>query len=262
MSWRDGALLLVLTVAAALLLKLVVLEAYRIPSASMDGTLRVGDCLIVNKLAYAIRTPSVRLGPMLTIPGVRIPLFRSIRRGDVIVFDRPGDGPETPGGVRFIKRCVGLPGDTLEFRGGALYVNGARLSDPPHARTSRIEAAAGAPDAGPIVVPYAGMRIPLSPDAARTWSAFAAREGHALVVAGDGTVLLDGRPSAEYTVGGDCFYVLGDNRENSSDSRDWGFLPERAVVGEAVAVYWSRDPSPDAGGWSAIRWDRVGMLIR
>jgi signal peptidase I len=277
---RDTVLLCCLTIASALLLKIFVLEACRIPSASMEKTLRVGDFLIVNKLAYALRTPPVRIIPALTIPRFRLPLLRPVRRGDVIVFDFPGEPDEVrPAiGAKYIKRCIGLPGDTIESREGNLLVNGVRLVAPPQSRSARVEAHERIDGSGtegpmkteqpfpvPIIVPRVGMRIPLSGATMSDWSTLIAREGHAVTRTGEGTVLLDGRPAIWYTVERDYYFVLGDNRANSHDSRDWGFVPEENIIGEALVIYWSWDTAATGGlfdRWASIRWDRVGTLVR
>ena len=116
---------ILITVLAALLLKVFVLDAYRIPSTSMENTLQIGDFLLVNKLAYGLRTP--RHLPLVarTIPSFTLPFFQNIHRGDVIVFEFPGGMNEmrSPENVNYIKRCIGLPGDTLEIHSGLVYVN-------------------------------------------------------------------------------------------------------------------------------------------
>jgi signal peptidase I len=125
--------------------------------------------------------------------------------------------------------------------------------------------AAGA-DYGPTFVPRQGDRIPLTVESVPAWKDFLEREQHRVEVSSDGKVLIDGKEQSEYPVQRNYYFMLGDNRGNSLDSRSWGFVPEDAIIGEALFVYWSWDPERSDDGERAtsgnIRWDRIGMLIR
>jgi signal peptidase I len=282
-SWREIVRIIVVTLVAAFVLKTFVVEAFRIPSASMENTLLVGDFLLVNKLSYGIRLPAWGHSSAALLPSVHVPLFRSVHRGDVVVFEFPGEMDEVKPErtENYIKRCIGLPGDTVEIRRGVVYVNGDVCEFPMHARRpDPMDAFCPASngrffppgssytdvDYGPVIVPSRGMSVALTAENAEAWSTFIAREGHALLVSGDGTVMIDGVKKDRYTVEGDYFFVLGDNRENSHDSRHWGFVPEKNIVGEALVVYWSWDVEPGANDlrdrWNAIRWGRLGTLVR
>jgi signal peptidase I len=164
----------------------------------------VGDFVLVNKFAYGASTP--RFLPVLgsRLPVLRLPAPGSPRRGDVIVFYAPDGSPPR----LYVKRLVGLPGDTVMLRGGALIVNGQKIPSPPSAKPAQTPV----PDFGPVVVPAAGGRI--------------------------------------------LYFVLGDNRDDSLDSRAWGFVPFDRVVGRAMMIYWSVD------GRTGIRWGRPGTVIR
>lgn len=180
-----------------LVLRTFVVEAFRIPSSSMERTLLVGDFLLVNKWVYGAEIP---------FTGTRVPAFRPPQRGDVIVFDWPVDPDKA-----FVKRLVGLPGDTLVMRAGALQRNGEPVPEPyVTAGTS------GRDDWGPLVVP----------------------PRH--------------------------FFVLGDNRANSLDSRSWGFVPDRLLRGAPWFVYYSFTPdSVQPVPWlTRIRWARLGTTVR
>lgn len=259
---------LLVTIVVALFLKTFIVEAFRIPSGSMENTLLVGDFLLVNKLSYGLKTP--RYIPMTTkaIPSIAIPAFGNVRRGDVLVFEYPGkrSEAETNGPVYFIKRCVGLPGDTVTIRSGQVTINGREVLLPAKAKLiDGVRFAAGT-DYGPTIVPRKGDRIPLPPGAAESWRDFLEREHHRVGISPEGKVLIDGIERNEYQVEGNYYFVLGDNRGNSLDSRVWGFVPEDAIIGEALFVYWSWNPERPEGGNRAtagnIRWDRIGMLIR
>jgi signal peptidase I len=201
---RDAAEIFGLTVALALAVKTFVVDAVHVPSASMENTLMVGDFVLVNKFAYGASTP--RFLPILgsRLPVLRLPAPGSPRRGDVIVFYAPDGSPPR----LYVKRLVGLPGDTVMLRGGALIVNGEEIPSPPSAKPAQTPV----PDFGPVVVPAAGGRI--------------------------------------------LYFVLGDNRDDSLDSRAWGFVPFERVVGRAMMIYWSVD------GRTGIRWGRPGTVIR
>jgi signal peptidase I len=201
---RDAAEIFGLTVVLALAVKTFLLDAVHVPSASMENTLMVGDFVLVNKFAYGASTP--RFLPVLgsRLPVLRLPAPGSPRRGDVIVFYAPDGSPPR----LYVKRLVGLPGDTVMLRGGALIVNGQEIPSPPSAKPAQTPV----PDFGPVVVPAAGGRI--------------------------------------------LYFVLGDNRDDSLDSRAWGFVPFDRVVGRAMMIYWSVD------GRTGIRWGRPGTVIR
>jgi signal peptidase I len=119
---------------------------------------------------------------------------------------------------------------------------------------------------GPIIVPYKGMVLDISDGSIEQWQTFIEREGHRVDTGNRGIVTVDGIPRTQYLVERDYFFTMGDNRDNSLDSRYWGFVPEENIVGKAMFVYWSWDTSVSAGNiakkFSAIRWSRIGTLIR
>ncbi len=271
------------TLLIAFLLKTFVVEAFRIPSGSMENTLQVGDFLIVNKLAYGLRTPRYLPLTNYSIPSAVLPVFTEVRRGDVLVFEFPGvsNVEETGDQLNYIKRCIGLPGDTVMIRQSRVFVNGRELSIPPEAKLGDndgmyswhrgVRLVPGGKgytenDYGPIVVPRRGDVIPLDRRALEDWRSFILREGHRLEQGPDGVALLDGQPAETYTIEDNYYFVLGDNRHNSLDSRFWGFVPDRHLIGEALMVYWSWNPDigvMDVGEKTkSIRWGRIGMMIR
>jgi signal peptidase I len=255
---------------AALFLKTFIIEAFRIPSASMEKTLLVGDFLMVNKFAYGFRTP--RFVPLtnIAIPSLSLPSFKKIERGDIVVFEFPRGrrADSTPEVSNYVKRCVGLPGDTVEIVNGEVFVNGSRLLLP---RDSFHEATGNGLDLtgdrfGPVVVPKEGMTISLTPRNVRRFRRLLYHEGRVVDVDGQGNVLIDGEPANTYTIHQNYYFMLGDNRGNSLDSRAWGFVPESSIVGEALFIYWSWNPEIEASSvgekLKSVRWERIGTIIR
>ncbi|MBF8294309.1 MAG: Signal peptidase [Bacteroidetes bacterium] len=272
---------LLFTVLVAFLLKTFVVEAFRIPSGSMENTLLVGDFLLVNKTAYGLKTPRYIPLTNLAISSFTLPAFGTVRRGDVVVFEYPGRHSDAEGNdpTYYIKRCVGIPGDTVVIRSGQVIVDGRDVLPPSHAKSSYAGRArwgdAGPNDDsgpvdgnnfGPTIVPKKGDVIKITPATAMQWKVFVEREHHRLEIGPNGKILVDGIETSSYTVRRNYYFMLGDNRGNSLDSRFWGFVPEDNIVGEALVVYWSWDPEEAVGGVqervSKIRWPRVGTLIR
>jgi signal peptidase I len=188
---------IVIAVVLALFIRTFVVQAFKIPSGSMENNLLIGDHLLVNKFIFGPSASSLEkaLLPM----GV-------IKRGDIIVFKHP-DEPDRD----LIKRVIGLPGETLELRQKKVYINGQALDEP-----------------------YVHFLLPLS----------------------------DGTEAASYdvrerfgpvTVPADSYFMMGDNRDNSQDSRYWGFMPRDNVKGKALIIYWSYDEASS----TMTRWDRM-----
>jgi signal peptidase I len=225
LEWLDTIVSVTVTV---FLIRTVAVEAYRVPTGSMEKTILPGDFLLVNKFLYGVRTPEW-IGVPFTdlgfdLPVYRFPSFVEPDRGDVIVFKYPRD-PE----INFIKRCVALPGDTLEIRNKQLYINGdvSTLDSRAQFVSERIMPAG-----------YNDQRI--SP------AGMGNKDNYGPVI-----------------VPPDQFFMMGDNRDNSEDSRFWGFLPRENIVGKAWIIYfsWEQRYSP----WllyKKIRWSRLLDVMR
>jgi signal peptidase I len=273
---------ILITLLAAMVLKLFVVDAYRIPSTSMENTLQVGDFLLVNKLAYSLHTPRRLPFTATSLSSFTLPLFRSVHRGDVIVFEFPGSRDEVKPSEseNYIKRCIGLPGDTIEIRLGKVFVNGIEINFPLHGRNTTHPtdnafrqnaemfpkgSAFSDVNYGPVVVPKRNDILKINPATFSRWQIFIQREGHSVQFNVD-TIFIDGTATSFYRVQQNYYFVLGDNRDNSMDSRYWGFVPEDHLIGEALFIYWSWDPEVPVYNisekYSTIRWNRIGILIR
>ncbi|HEX4574462.1 MAG TPA: signal peptidase I [Gemmatimonadales bacterium] len=209
-----------------LIIRTFLIEAFQIPSGSMERTLLAGDFLFVNKAVYGAQIPGTT---------ARLPGFASPRRGDVIVFAYPKN-PE----LNYVKRVIGAPGDTVEMRGAELRVNGEPLTEPYVQRSD---------PSHDVYDPEFNWQRPYL-----IGGVFAARSSY--------------HPTRDtwgpLVVPRDKFFVLGDNRDNSSDSRYWGFVDQKAVKGRPLIVYFSYDrEAHDALPWlTDIRWRRLGSIVR
>ena len=271
-----------ITLVVALVLKTFVIEAFRIPSSSMEETLLVGDFLLVNKLAYGIRTPRFLPLTDIAVSTYYVPAFKNVKRGEIVVFEFPGsyDRSDHEEPVNYIKRCIGLPGDVVQIIEGQVYINGSPVGLPRYALQNGSNGAASHYRSrlfpwgfgfteqryGPLVVPKKGDRIDLTEENLSLWRSLIIREGHAVRFEGKDQILIDGELAANYSVEQNYYFVMGDNRDNSLDSRYWGFVPEENLIGEALVVYWSWDPDvPVSNVWdklASIRWGRIGTMIR
>ncbi len=281
-KFKDSIEGLIFAIIAALLLKTFVIEAYRIPTGSMENTLLVGDFLLVNKFIYGSKSPQYIPFTDVSIPYFQLPPLEYPHHGDVIVFEWPGDRGEVkpPEPVNYIKRCIGLPGDTVQVVNRVVYVNEQVVPYPPGVKFDTYTILPkGYPNPqifpegsdfnednyGPIVVPKKGEVLHLSAKNYLKWKIFIEREGHSCDLRGS-TVFVDGKPTQEYTVERNYFFMMGDNRENSLDSRFWGFVPFQNIVGQAMIIYWSWNPEIPMydifDKLGSVRWGRIGMLIK
>ena len=261
-EWFEA---LIIAAIFATILRVFVVESYRIPTGSMESTLLAGDFLFVNKYVY---------GPKIPFNDIRLPGVKKVDRGDIIVFKFPKDRS-----LNYIKRCVALSGDTLEIHGQELSINKKPAPLPPHAQFIGNRMAAGDGDYmifpqfsnfnkdnyGPIRIPGKGDVVPLNPATYPLYSALIADEGHEVSLQGR-TVFIDGTPVQNYTVQSNYYFAMGDNRDNSLDSRFWGFLPEKDIVGQALMVYWSWNPDLSlftdlVSKIGSIRLQRTGLMV-
>jgi len=277
---NDYAKILLLTLCIAFILKSFVIDAYSIPSTSMENTLLVGDYLIVNKLSYGLHTPRHIPFTSISIPSATVPLFHTIHRGDVVVFEFPGarDELQPAAPANFVKRCIGLPGDTVELLDGKVFVNGMMQVFPPLGirqnlssrwdRSSELFPPGSSyteSHYGPLFVPKRGDVLSLNKENAFRWQTFIQREGHTVSIE-DSVASIDGKRAYSYRVERNYYFVLGDHRDNSLDSRFWGFVPDDHIIGETLFIYWSWQQDAPVQTFSdklsTIRWNRIGTIIR
>ena len=343
-EWADA---IVFAVVAATLIRWLFLEAYTIPTGSMERSLLVGDFLFVSKMHYGARTPKTPLQVPLThqkiwgtdipsyvdwiqLPQWRLPGFSEVERGDVVVFNYPGE-LEHPLDLRmnYIKRCVAVEGDTLRIKDAQVFVNGQAFDNPemmqwkylvqfnepitakfldrykitednvgvaenglimllPEATANEISKlpivrsvtkeiepegqkmaqimpegyanlAWNVDQFGPLVVPAEGMTIQLTEEnIAKYFHTIKYYEGlddELVLLSEEGVVTIDGQAVDSYTFTQDYYFMMGDNRYNSLDSRAWGFVPADHIVGKALFIWMSMDYRESF--FEKIRWSRI-----
>lgn len=207
-----------------ILIRTFLVQTYVITSGSMENTLLVGDLLMLSRAAYGAEIPGTE---------IRLPGYTELQRGDIVVFR----GPHEPD-LDLVKRLVGLPGDTLAMREGVFYVNGEANEEP------YVQAAA------------------TGPDLTHPWMVW--QRSHLAPGVDPETYVPTLHNWGPIVVPADRYFMLGDNRDNSLDSRYWGFAERGKIKGEAVVIYYSYDatamhPFPAIRD---VRWGRIGDRIR
>ena len=342
-EWADAVMF---AVVAASIIRWATFEAYAIPTSSMEKSLLVGDFLFVSKLHYGARTPGTPLQVPLThqtvwgteipsysdalqLPSFRLPGFSEVKRNDAVVFNYPVEAGH-PDDLKtyYIKRAIGIAGDSLAIRNGQVYINGKATEDPEqrqfsyHISTDRVlnekfflshgitdyyrtptgyelhtspnkaaqlaaldiikevkllQAGAGQGTAevfphvpgkyewnkdnfGPLYIPREGATVAINEKTLPLYERVILKYEHnENAEVRDGRLFLDGKQVSQYTFKQDYYFMMGDNRHNSLDSRYWGFVPEDHVVGKAVFVWMSLDAN---GSWlDKVRWSRVFSMV-
>jgi signal peptidase I len=228
---REYAESIGVAVAVALLLRAFVVEAFQIPSGSMIPTLMVGDHIFVSKFSYGLSIP---------FTDVKIMQYGQPARGDVIVFKYPLDKS-----IDYIKRVVALPGDTIEVRQSELYVNGDRVARERIAGPCRYENDSE-PDPAAGHQPRLGAGID-GPRDCEKWVETLGRKQHEIQTEPGG----GGKEQVRTVVPARHVFVMGDNRDNSSDSRVWGPVNFDLIKGRALIVWWSKGTSEN---WNFVSW--------
>jgi signal peptidase I len=203
-----------------LVLRSFIVEPFRIPSASMMPTLLIGDFILVNKYDYGVRLPVLNS----KISGNGAPA-----RGDIVVFRYPED-PSVP----FIKRVIGIPGDVVEYRNKTLYINGIEVKQQSN----------GA---------YRGVGAGTIADGDVWITEYLDDNAHDILISD--TTRYNGE-DFERTVPEGNYFVMGDNRDNSRDSRYWGFVPDENLIGRAFFIWMNWDSKNGGVGWS-----RIGTIL-
>lgn len=193
-TFREYTEAILIALVLAFIIRSFIVQAFKIPSGSMIPTLLVGDHILVNKFIF---------GPQIPFTKIRLFPFQKPKRGEVVVFLEPTERKKD-----FIKRVIGLPGETIQVINRKVYINGEPLQDEDFAYYASSRFVRGLDNFGPLKVPE------------------------------------------------NCYFMMGDNRENSSDSRVWGPVPFELMKGTAFLIYWSWN-GPDR----SVRWNRIGDLI-
>jgi len=271
--------ILLIVILVSLIVKAFVIDAFQIPSTSMENTLMPGDFIFANKFAYEIATPRE-----IPIANLHIPQFKLFEVGkpeinDIVIFEFPQGFENDPirGGSKYVKRLVAGPRDTLRSTDGEIFVNGKKIElpssfksfnyidknglvtdetiYPPGAKWNRISY-------GPIIIPAKGDTIKISPENFERWQSVIVMDHGQRTLLSEGTlVTLDGKAIFEYVLKQDHYFVIGDNFEASLDSRNYGFITDNMIIGKALFIYWSYDSEKVAPGplgfLSAIRANRI-----
>lgn len=244
---------LVVTLIMALFGMTFILQAVTVPTGSMQNTILVGDYLLVNKFIFSPGGWSLPFLPQ-----------REITRGDIIVFKYPGDEEDPQSDLdrgllkyqlNYVKRVIGLPGETVEFRNNQVYINGVLL--PEHRVIGEADDEVSALETRDIE----------SREPGQEWDVY--YSDRSMRAAKTGRLRLDhwdfGVAGKPMQVPPDHFFVMGDSRDRSDDSRGWGFVPRELVIGRAMFVYWSCDRAASNGSFFGCvthpRLNRIGKFV-
>lgn len=253
----------VVTLVMAIFGMTFIVQAVTVPTGSMQNTINIGDYLLVNKFIFA---PGGKPLPFLP--------QREIKRGDIIVFKYPGNKvhpeydrrrkpPTVPYQINYVKRVIGLPGETVEFRNNQVFINGQLL--PEHRITADYP-----PDVAGDAESEAALQIKAEEPRQENenYDVYYSERTMEVVQAGQDLSRVGyefATPGKPMAVPEDSYFVMGDSRDQSEDSRSWGFVNRDLVIGRAMFVYWSCERAAGDGGVLGYlthpRLERIGKLV-
>lgn len=226
---------IIFAVIASIIIRIFVVEAYAIPSGSMKDTFMIGDKLLANKFIYGVRTPDRIPLIDLKIPNVKLPGLRDPKQGDIVIFKYPKDNK-----TNYVKRCIALPGQKVEIKNGDVYID-----DKIEGQKKFIKREYD-PGEGQYCLYYE-------------------------ITMNDGTKYIIRHYDNKYTmyqnwgpvtVPDNHYFMMGDNRDNSLDSRSWGYVPYENILGKPMIIFWSWNPDlPFYKFFNKIRWNRIVMIV-
>jgi len=346
-EWTDAILFAVI---AATLIRTFFIEAFTIPTPSMEKSLLVGDFLFVSKVSYGARVPMTPIAfpfahhtmpftdsakaysTAIQLPYYRLPGLGSVEHGDCVVFNYPmEDFRPTDKKENYIKRCVGLPGDTLQVKEAILHINGHQAEMPenlqliynvktndgflspdvmkkmhindywqisnqgdfqlfatkenaaklkafdnvtsvePVINKQGVYSAEIFPHSenvkwnvdnfGPLYIPKAGTTTPLNTTNLVFWQRLITIYEHNTLEVKGNDIFINGKLVTSYTFKQDYYFMMGDNRHNSADSRFWAFVPMDHIVGKAVFIWLSLDAN-ETNIFKKIRWNRMFTFVK
>lgn len=259
------------------------IQGSRVPTPSMEKTILTGDYTLINKLAYNLTTPRNIPFTNIELPFTELLRWDDPKRNDIVVFEFPGNRDEIKNSAieNYVKRCIGIPGDTIEIIDRIVYVNGKVFKIPVHIQYLRSETFTkdlyeqnifpkgkmwNSDNYGHLVIPKKGDEIILNFQNIAQWETFINREfGKDVIEIVNNKIFINGKETVSYKVTDDYYFMMGDNRDNSLDSRYWGFVPRRNIIGKPLFVYFSWNSDLP---WynipeliSSIRLDRLGKLL-
>lgn len=260
-----------------------IVGASKVPTGSMEKTILVGDFMLINKFLYGFSTPRDIPYTNIALPHFKLPGFTDPEKGDIIVFQFPGYRDEVePQNIEYwVKRCIGEPGDTIEIRNKVAFVNGEEYQIPPYINYLNPNAQPegisdpqifpkgsgwNSDNYGPLAIPKKGETIKLTKDNINVYETLINREHKAKVVkVSDGKIFINNQEADSYTIQDDYYFMVGDNRDNSLDSRFWGFVPRENIIGTPMIIYWSWNSDIPISDFfrllGTVRFDRIAKLV-
>ena len=268
---------------AALLIKSFFIETSRVPTGSMESTIMVGDFLFVNKFIYGSSSPRNIPFTNVELPYFQLPAIGEPNRYDIVVFEYPGDRDELKPTVinNYVKRCIGLPGDVISIVDKVVFINGKEIKRPLHIQYNNqypIPKGIANPvifpkafgwnedNYGPLEIPKEGKTVNINRNNIEIYRTLIDRAyGRRVVTIEGDDIKIDGKIATTYQFKQNYYFMMGDNRDNSADSRFWGFVPREKIIGEAWMIYWSWDPAIPFSDFfelfASLRVNRLAKIV-